>query len=507
MPDNKLNHYIYIGPHGTFAPSGKNPVSTSESIDALFADMVRDNCQHMVVYFHGGMVSRVSGETSATGLDPMFRAIGAQPVFFIWETDPLVTIRQNVSKLVSSELFQDLLKYILGQVVKRWAGVSILGKGPGVTMDFDEIGLELEKDRPFDEVALESDALGGAKGGLEPVTEDTLAQAEEEMQNELAVLMGLRTNELEAAMIEAADNDLLSDEIRQDGADTTAKGFDLLALVKLAVKVGIRVLRRYKDGLDHGPYPTTIEELLREVGAGGVGKFLWDSMKEKAEAMWQPNPDSLPVDSKDAHVGSYFLEGLVKYASGHANFKIDLVGHSAGSIVICHLLAAAAVRYPSFRFGHIALLAPAARMDLFHKEIVSHPERFDRLRMFTMKEEIELKDAIAGRFYPLSLVFFVSGLLEDSVPVPLCGLARCLSGAEPYGTGLPFQVHQYMCEPNENRLVLSITDAADPPGLRSNAQHHGDFDNVRIRDEASGEEEKVLNETIPSLQIFFKRTP
>ena len=507
MPDLKPNHFVYTGPQGTFAPSGQNPVSTPGSIDDLFASMAQENCQQMVVYFHGGMVSRLSGETSATALDPMFRAIGAQPVFFIWETDPLAMIRQNLPKLITSKIVQDLLKYVVGQVVKRWVGVNVLGKGPGETMTLEEIEDELQKDRPFEEVAKASDALGGAKGGPEPLTEESLARAELEMQNELAVLMGLHSDELEAAMIEAAGNDLLSDEIRNEGAETTAKGFDLLALVSLAVKVGMRVLRRYKDGLDHGPYPTTVEEILREVGLDGVGKFLWDSMKDKAKAMWDTNPTPLPADPKDARVGAYFLDRLVEYASAHPGFQIDLVGHSAGSIAICHLLEAAAARYSDFHFGRIALLAPAARIDLFNKAIVSHPERFEQLRIYAMKDELEQKDAIAGRLYPLSLVFFVSGLLEDPAPAPLCGLARCLSGVGPYVTGDPFIVHQYMYESEKNRLVLSITDDTAAPGWRCNAQHHGDFDNVKFKDETTGEEEKIPNETIPSLQVYFKRNP
>ena len=507
MMDKKPEHYIYVGPQGTLAPSTSGPVSTPDSIDAVFAQMVQENSKQMVIYFHGGMVPRESGEKTAGDLDPMFRDIGGQPVFFIWETDVLTTIRQNLLKLMSSEIVKSLLKYILSQVVKRWVGANVLGKGSGETMTLEEIEVELTRERPFDELAQASDRLGGAKGGPEPVTEESLAQAQAEMELELAILMGQHSDELEAALIAAADNELLSETIREEAADTDARGVDLLVLVGLAVKVGVRVLKRYKNWLDHGPYPTTVEELLREVGLDGVGKFLWDSMKDKAEAMWQPNPAPLPASPKDIRAGAYFLDRLMAYAKDHPDLKVDLVGHSAGSIVICHLLEAAATRYPGFRFGRIALLAPAARMDLFTKTIVSHPERFEKLRMYTMKNELEERDAIAGPVYPLSLVFFVSGTMEDPGAAPLCGLARCLTGTGPYATGDSFKAHQYMHAPGEERLVLSITDESAAPGLRCNARHHGDFNNLKIKDEETGDEEKVPGETIPSLQVFFSRTP
>lgn len=505
--DKKTNHYIYVGPHGTFAPSVSGLVSTLDSINAIFAQMTQENSRQMVIYFHGGMVSRESGEKTADDLTPMFRDIGAQPVFFIWETDALTTIRQNLLGLMSSELVKSILKYILGQVVNRWAGANLIGKGSMETMTIEEIEAELAKDRPFEYLTRTSDNLGGAKGGTKPITEETLAEAQSEMERELAVYMGQHADELEAALLASADDELLSESIRAEAAEAGAKGFDLLVLVGLAVKVSLRVLKRYKDGLDHGPYPTTVEELLREVGLDGVGKFLWDSMKDKAGAIWYPNLDPLPPDLKDIRVGAYFLDRLAAYAKDHPDFKVDLVGHSAGSIVICHLLEAAAARYPDFHFGRIALLAPAARTDLFTKAIVGHPERFEQLRMYTMEDELEQKDALAGPIYPLSLVFFVSGALEEKAATPLCGLARYLTRPDPDAAEIVQQAYQYMNTPGEQRLVLSITEASAIPGLRCNARHHGDFDNLKIKDEETGQEEKIPGETIPSLQVFFRRTP
>jgi hypothetical protein len=490
-------HHIHVGPGGTFAPSGAH-TTTPAQIDALFAKMKQEDRRQMIIYFHGGLVGEKSGMQTAGDLAPVFSEIQAQPAFFIWETGPWETIKDNLPKILRTRLVSDLLKYVLGQVAKRWVGVDVAGKGPGETLTFEEIEAELAQDRPFEDWDQASDAQGGAKGGPEPLTDASLAEAEAEIALELAMLMGTRSDELESAAIAAADNELLSEEIRQDATDITAKGFDLLLLVRLATLVAVRVLRRYLNGLDHGLYPTVVEEILREVGLDGVGKFLWDAMKDKAAAMWAADPVPPPADPTQRRVGAYFLEQLVAYAHDNPGFSVDLVGHSAGSIAIFELLKAADENHPGFRFGRIALLAPGARMELFVSEIVAHPERYDQLRIYTMKDELELQDAIAGKLYPLSLLFFVSGVLEDPPAAPLCGLARCLSGSGAYSDGDAFLAHKFVHIAGADRLVLSITGPDAPPGLRSNSFHHGDFDNTVLVDGTEGE-------TVISLKTFLLR--
>jgi hypothetical protein len=421
MPDENA-YLIHVGPQGTFGASGQFN-SSPASIDALFAGLKRANCKQMIVYFHGGLVAEASAVANAKNLVPLFSTNGVQPVFFIWETGPWETIRQNVPKILSSKIVKELLLFVLGQVAKRW-GIEIPGKGPGETMTFEEIEAELAKDRPFENWDVEE----GAKGGATPLDENDLDTARAEMELELSLLMQARSDQLEAGLAAAADDPLLSQEIRSSGADVGAKGVELIWLAQMAARTAVQVLRRYMNKQDHGLYPTVVEEILRATSLDGVGKFLWDAMKEKAGAMWLPNPAVLPANVKDAHIGTYFLDQLAAYSQSVPDFRADLVGHSAGSIVICELLKSAAQRYPAFKFGRIALLAPAARMDLFVREIVSHPQRYEQLRIYTMKEAFEMKDAIAGKVYPLSLLYFISGVLEEPSATPICGLERSLTG-------------------------------------------------------------------------------
>gem|GEM_PF-1153385 len=485
-------HFIHIGPRGTFGASGQFS-STPASIDALFSGMTQAGCKQILIYFHGGLVDEQSALETARSLSAPFSQSGAQPVFFIWETGPWETIRQNVPKILSSKLVKELLLFILAQVARRW-GIEIPGKGPGETMTAEEVEAELAREVPFENRG----SAGGARGGAEILSEADLQAAQAEMETELAFLMQERYAQLEQGMLEAADDALLSEEIRAKGVESGAKGVELVWLAQVAARAAYQVLRRLATQQDHGLYPTAVEELLRATSLDGVGKFLWEAMKEKAAQMWLPNPQVLPANFSQAHAGSYFLARLAEYALATPGFQADLAGHSAGSIVICELLRAAAQRHPALKFGRIALLAPAARVDLFAREIASHPERFEQLRIYTMREALELKDAIAGKIYPLSLLYFVSGVLEDPDPTPICGLERSLSGLGPNGQGDALLAHDFVYAPGQNRLALSISPAGAPPGLRTNAEHHGEFDNLTMRSGQPGE-------TIQSLLVYFQR--
>ena len=59
--------------------------------------------------------------------------------------------------------------------------------------------------------------------------------------------------------------------------------FSAAALVKAAVAITVRVIRRHIQKRDHGFYPSIIEEILREFYIADFGSWLWGQMKQKAE--------------------------------------------------------------------------------------------------------------------------------------------------------------------------------------------------------------------------------
>jgi len=304
----------------------------------------------------------------------------------------------------------------------------------------------------------------------------------------------VRKDKLDAAWSELARLEVL-------GNFLLSKAFGIRKVPKKELlDVVMRVLYRQRAGLDHGLHVTTIEEIIRQfMFLDRLGQVEWNLMKAKAGEMWLPNLEVDLRNRESFHVGGYFIDHLVNYAEGHSGFKVDLVGHSAGSIAICELLKAISKYQSPLKFSRIALLAPAVRLDIFHQEVVCHPDRFEQFRMFIMLDEFERQDAIAWKFYPYSLVYFVSGVLEHPAGTPISGLDLYITRRlGPYDSTELHEVHDYFSDdPMKNRLVRSITDPSAERGLRSDSTHHGDFDNATL---INGQ----LPQTIDSLQFFLK---
>jgi pimeloyl-ACP methyl ester carboxylesterase len=243
----------------------------------------------------------------------------------------------------------------------------------------------------------------------------------------------------------------------------------LRTAVTIAVRIAVATLRRFVAGRDHGLHATIIEEILRAAWLADLGTWGWDAMKRTAQQMWEP-----PLAARPA-AGSLLLERLV--ARGNLP-PIDVVGHSAGSIAICHMVAALMQRYPTVSLRNVTLLAPACRHDLFAATLVPAlaANRIRSLRMFTMSDEHERRDALVNQapfLYPRSLLYLVSGIFEDVADAPLLGMQRFLSGADPFiGAGYD-RVRAALPVAG---LGWSPTAAAAPLGMRCAAVDHGTFD-------------------------------
>jgi predicted alpha/beta hydrolase family esterase len=216
-----------------------------------------------------------------------------------------------------------------------------------------------------------------------------------------------------------------------------------------------------------------LDDALEPIARIFTGKASWDEMKENAR-----------LASTGDEGGAAIVAGLVRrmVASAGKAPKIHLVGHSAGSIFLAHLLerltapaddGAAAVRVET-----CTLWAPACTMRLF-KERYAPAARDGRIRslaIFTLTDEAERDDHCAN-IYHKSLLYLVSNAFEKKVRVPivtgdssgepLLGLERSVTRDSTVQGLIKRGQLDWVRSPNQDKLGTSAA---------SRATHHGEFD-------------------------------
>lgn len=199
----------------------------------------------------------------------------------------------------------------------------------------------------------------------------------------------------------------------------------------------------------------TIEPIARLLG----GKSLWDEMKENAIL-------TSTATRKAKGAGRMVAEHLVELHKDGEVDEIHLVGHSAGSIVLAPLAGYLASR--KVPITSLSLWAPACTMDLFEREYRPLIEggAIEAFDLYTLDNASECDDNCAD-IYHKSLLYLVSHAFEDhpriptlrSTGTPILGLARDVE------THIPRSFWR------AGRKWITAPDPA-----RSNARHHGDFD-------------------------------
>lgn len=466
MPAFSELNYLNIGPHGTLAPSGA--LSTKpEDIDALFAYLAQNNLKKLTIHFHGGLVSESGGLATAKAMTTVYAAAGAHPVTFIWETGFLETVKDNLNTISQTELFKKLLALAIKHAMKA-LGLSLPGKGPGQTLSIAEIQTKLASGAPFAD--FDATARGAAQvrteAELEAMRPDIRESIEEDVQSD---------PEIPSLLEEEAPKTPLLDkkEVVVTEADQQ-KGILVFGKVALGVaEVVYRVVKRYLQKSDHGFYPTVVEELLRQFYLANLGQWVWGDMTTKAGEMWLANGG---LSGSNIHGGRYFLESLAKFQKESPALIVDLVGHSAGSIAICQMLKTAQAAGLQVKIRNIIFMAPACTAELFHDEIVQHPERCARFRMFTMSDAYECKNQLVPLVYTRSLLYLISGVLDNDVDEPVAGLERFLEDP-PYHKPTLRDIAAFLTNAGADaRVVFSKTADDAPRGLRCTAERHQDFD-------------------------------
>ncbi|WP_020102446.1 hypothetical protein [Mycobacterium sp. 360MFTsu5.1] len=262
-------------------------------------------------------------------------------------------------------------------------------------------------------------------------------------------------------------------EIDADTVDPDERGIvSTLLFANKLVDILAQVVTRFRRKTDHGVYPTVVEEILRAFYLGNVDGSIWAAMKDQTAA-------ALGEDR-----GARLLFDGIAAAEDDSSYpRIMLVGHSAGGVFIDNFIAELARghtrgyrQWPESPRFRVALLAPANTYTSFASTLATADRYIEYLRMFTMPDDAEQQDRLAGAFYPRSLLYFVSGVLErdqsgGSIVAPLTGLARYLDATSKKPRSL-VGTRDYLA----GRVVLSPTAAGAAPGRAAAANTHGDFD-------------------------------
>lgn len=461
-----MENYSYIinsGPGGTFTRSGRYQTKPMD-VDNVFNQIIKAQPEKITLYFHGGLVSENTGIETALKLNPKLKTDKNFPLFLVWETGLLEIIQDKILDISLKKLFAVALKKVTQVMEKRLGFKSSNSKGGFNWLDDRAIEFELQKPIPFEFMEKEEEI--SARGA-----------AASELPYDKFLLEGILQEDFGSLLENDHDIQLFLNDENSDGA----KGlFNLASLIITLTEIGVRIIKRHQSGRDHGFFPTVVEEVCRQFYIADIGAEIWTGMKEKAESLWRSNQG---INGDKQHAGSYLLDKIAAYALQRQDernpVKINLVGHSAGSIVICELLKSIGKIYPSLVINQIILMAPACRTELFVDSVVKQPERYEKLYCFTMLDKNECQDILVKYFYTRSLLYFISGILEESgegFDEYILGMERYLVDSPPYHKDENLKLIRNFFKTPKAELITSESLYSAPIGYRTTSLTHGDFD-------------------------------
>jgi hypothetical protein len=507
----ELNKSFYI--HSRGGKIGATDVSSSQDVDSIVTQASADPRKHLILHFHGGLVSKTAGLEIAQRLSERYQNAG-HPIFFVWESGAFEAIRNNIKELAHEPVFKQLIRKLLEYALQRLGGTNGARSFAPAATNVEEVRATLNHFyanpapdtipyKGFVPFSGETQARAATLGISTEEIEIDL-QADPEFLAALASLPdippGMRNALLPAPVVERRSlfsevaSEKLSEAPGRRGFVTTFKAAWLL---KDILK---NVLIRYRNGRDHGLYATIVEEIARNFKLSGSnlnewGKALqWNRMKQDC--------DDAFGDDRNLYAGTALLARLSDRCDRGLHFKrITLIGHSTGAIYICSLLDAAARHFDASVQFDIVFLAPAISHESFAKALGKHKSRIRNFRMFAMKDEWEREDQVWGDdhaldegrdlrryIYPSSLLYLVSGILEsrtypdgsvrDEADVPILGVERFLAWKAVYpDSDFPEvgAVRNWLGT-HASPAVWSLDDNVNP-GMSCGSKDHGYFDN------------------------------
>lgn len=204
---------------------------------------------------------------------------------------------------------------------------------------------------------------------------------------------------------------------------------------------------------------------------------IWTNMKRSAAASVLEGGGALHAARR-----------LKEFCDRHEDdVELHAVGHSAGSIFHSHFIPTALdLGVPAFRT--VSFLAPAIRVDAFHKRLAPRlGNGIESMTLYTMSKDWELEDSCMG-IYKKSLLYLIRNALEpadeDAVSgkaarptpgIPILGLEESLRSDDKLR-----RIFGLSGQPGTNGEVVWSVSMAGGGTRASGSRTHGGFDNDRL---------------------------
>jgi len=412
-------HVINLTESGAFSTAGR-ATSSPEQVRELFRSL--DPGQPVLLHIHGGLVDEASAlDDRVRPMAERYRAAGIQPVFLVWETGWAEVARQ-----VLSDLFTRPFTRLLTSRVERerHEGPATFAAAPPELDDLEVLASSLA----------------------------TSARDERELLDALE-----DDEEARQALLELGRSAEAAPTGEHAGPEAFIAGAGALVLLGAATlaagTVALRVARRRRDPYQwHGARDTILEEVVRLIYLGSLGRIGWDRIKRNAVEAWHPSRDAWLVRDE-----------LVRLRGQGA--PVSVIAHSAGSLHAGALLRALAPGVSGPVFDNLALVAAACDHGFFSQVLRPHLDRVERFALFGLRSEVEDASWMLDGVYQGSLLNVISGLLEERPGWPVLGLERFWDRMG--------DVQDAMARPSSLRVLAPTEEGAPWP---SRARAHGGFD-------------------------------
>lgn len=188
----------------------------------------------------------------------------------------------------------------------------------------------------------------------------------------------------------------------------------------------------WKTGLLESVRDIIAGKLSREPAlAGGMGEEITDKSdllfestvgRPLVKPIWSEMKENAAFASQPTRGGDLLVTALQNLASTWGDeLEIHLVGHSAGSIFLGHLVDTLAARALDKRIASLHLYAPACTVQFANRHFAPQQELMKNLFLDVLTDANERDDNVAA-IYRKSLLYFVSNALENDARTPLLGL-------------------------------------------------------------------------------------